>query len=236
MPEIQAPLRISGLLKSYGGRLVLDIGELCLPQGALCALIGPNGSGKSTLLRLLAGTVTADCGSIRLSEPMNGEDIAYMPQKTYAFRFSVLKNVLLALEGFEAAEAQRRALEALDQVGLAELAQRRADTLSGGEAQRMAFARMIVQPRRLLLLDEPTSSTDIVGNDLVEAALRNFTAQSGCTVLFSTHSPAQALRLADYALALHEGRLAEQGPAKLLLTAPQNMDVARFLQHWRMGC
>jgi len=235
MPQTETPLIVSGLQKSYGGCCVLDIAELCLPTGALCALIGPNGCGKSTLLRLLAGTLVADGGPIRFSEPLKGEDIAYMPQKTYTFRFSLLKNVLLALEGFEATEARRRALAALGQVGLAELARRRADTLSGGEAQRMAFARMIVRPRKLLLLDEPTSSTDIVGNDLVEGALRNFAAHSGCTVLFSTHSPAQALRLADYAFALHEGRLAEQGPARQLLTAPQNEDVAQFLRHWRLG-
>ena len=235
MPEIKTPLIISGLQKSYGNRRVLDIAELSLVKGAVCALIGPNGSGKSTLLRLVAGTLAADNGPIRLSEPLSGEDIAYMPQKTYAFRFSVLKNVLLALEGCEATQARRNAMEALRRVGLAELAGRRADTLSGGEAQRMAFARMIARPRRLLLLDEPTSSTDIVGNDLVEAALRDYAAESGCTVLFSTHSPAQALRLADYALALNEGRLAEQGPARQLITAPQNGQVALFLQHWRLG-
>ena len=234
MPEIKKPLSVSGLTKTYGNRRALDIGGLSLPQGSLAALIGPNGSGKSTLLKLLAGLLKPDAGPICLSEPLSGEDIAYMPQKSYAFRFSVLKNVLMALEGVEKAEAKRRALKALEQVGLAELSRQRGDTLSGGEAQRMAFARMIVRPRKLLLLDEPTSAADIVGADLLEAALKDFAADYGCTVLFSTHSPAQALRLADHALALNEGVLAEQGPAAQLLNAPQNPDVALFLQHWRL--
>jgi len=91
MPETKTPLIISGLQKTYGSRRVLDIAELSLPQGALCALIGPNGSGKSTLLRLLAGTLKPDGVPIGLSEALSSEDIAYMPQKTYAFRFSVLK-------------------------------------------------------------------------------------------------------------------------------------------------
>ena len=236
MLKASKPLIANGLTKTYGSLRVLDIEELSLPKGALVALIGPNGSGKSTLLRLLAGTLAPDAGQILYSEPLSGEDIAYMPQKTYAFRFSVLKNVLLALEGIDKPEAQHRAQEALSQVGLTELAQRRrANTLSGGETQRMAFARMIVRQRKLLLLDEPTSATDIVGNDLVEAALKRFAAQSGCTVLFSTHSPAQAMRLADRVIALHEGHIAEQGPARELLSTPQNADVALFLQHWRLG-
>lgn len=227
-------LSVAGLQKYYDGKPAVDIGRLNLEQGRIYALIGPNGSGKSTLLRLLAGLLKPDAGQIRRDASLKESAIAYMPQKTYAFRFSVLKNVMLAAEGLKQAEASSLAMAALRQVGMAELSGQRADTLSGGEAQRMAFARMIVLPRRLLLLDEPTSATDIAGNDLVEEVLLRFVRDSGCTVLFSTHSPAQALKLADEAIALYEGRLAEQGPARQVLTAPQNADVARFLRHWRL--
>lgn len=228
-------LNIEGLQKNYHGKPVLDIAALKLEQGKIYALIGPNGSGKSTLLRLLAGALTPDAGRVSFHPPLKAQDMAYMPQKTYAFRLSVLKNVMLAAEGAHKAQATAMAMEALRQVGMTELSGQRADTLSGGEAQRMAFARMIMLPRKLLLLDEPTSAADIVGNDLVEEVLLSFVQRTGCTVLFSTHAPAQALKLADEAIALYEGRLCEQGPARQVLTNPQNEDVARFLQHWRLG-
>jgi len=98
----------------------------------------------------------------------------------------------------------------------------------------MAFARMIAKPRRLLLLDEPTSSTDIKGTDLIEATLLNYLQANGCTLIFSTHSPAQALRLAEEVIFLDQGRIVEQGPAESVLENPQNERTQLFLAHWRI--
>ena len=97
----------------------------------------------------------------------------------------------------------------------------------------MAFARMIAKPRQLLLLDEPTSSTDIKGTDLIEATLLSYLQANACTLIFSTHSPAQALRLAEeviFGSGAHRGA----GPAESVIEAPQNERTQLFLEHWRI--
>ncbi|HQL28375.1 MAG TPA: hypothetical protein PLA26_07600, partial [Anaerolineaceae bacterium] len=95
-------------------------------------------------------------------------------------------------------------------------------------------ARMIARPRKLLLLDEPTSSTDIRGTDSIENTLLDYARNSGCTLIFSTHSPAQALRLAQEVIFLHQGKILEKGPALEVLENPQTESARLFLQHWRI--
>jgi ABC-type phosphate transport system ATPase subunit len=98
----------------------------------------------------------------------------------------------------------------------------------------MAFARMIARPRKLLLLDEPTSSTDIRGTDQIEKTLLRYPADTGCTVILSTHSPAQALRLAEVIIYLDEGKVIEIAPAEALLNHPRHERTRLFLQHWKI--
>jgi len=110
----------------------------------------------------------------------------------------------------------------------------RGNKLSGGEAQRMAVARMIAKPRKLLLLDEPTSSTDIRGTDAIENTLLEYAKETRCTLIFSTHSPAQVLRLAEEVIFLNQGRILEKGSARDVLGNPQTESARLFLQHWRI--
>ena len=216
----------SGLQKSYDGRLVLDIPALRIASGERVALLGPNGSGKTTLLRLLAGTETADAGSIKLESPA-----CYMPQTPYAFDCSVQKNVLLALPKMDGAEA--RAKRALSLVGMQDFAGARGNRLSGGERQRMALARVLAGDHRLLLLDEPTSSTDVAAADAIEKALLAYAAAQEATLLFSTHAPAQARRLATRVLVLSQGRVVEDGAPDEVMDHPASAEAAAFLRHWR---
>ena len=222
-------ISLHNVTKRYAGRTILDVPELNFEEGKRYALIGVNGSGKSTLLRLLAGTLKADSGQIRGVFPAN---MGYMPQSPYAFSFSVRKNVEIALQ--KTAQPAESALAALETVGLSALAQARGDKLSGGETQRMAFARMIGQPRALLLLDEPTSSMDIRGTDQIEALLLKYAAGNACTVIFSTHSPAQALRLAEEVVYLDQGKVVEQGCVEQVINNPRMDSTRQFLQHWRL--
>ncbi|MFZ3151044.1 MAG: ABC transporter ATP-binding protein [Anaerolineaceae bacterium] len=222
-------ITLTNISISYADRMVLDIPCLVFEAGKRYGLIGENGSGKTTLLRILSGTLKPTTGEVTQS---SADGMGYMPQSPYAFSFSVQKNVEMALD--KSPNKERQALQAIRKVGMESLAQARGNKLSGGEAQRMAFARLIAKPRKLILLDEPTSSTDIKGTDLIEGNLLKYVAETGCTLIFSTHSPAQALRLAEEVIFLDQGRVVESGPVEQVLNHPQNETTRLFLQHWRI--
>jgi ABC-type sulfate/molybdate transport systems ATPase subunit len=126
------------------------------------------------------------------------------------------------------------AKKALERVGMENFLSARGDTLSGGETQRMALARMLACPRELVLLDEPTSAADIAGIDRIESALLEYRRECGCTLIFSTHAPSQAMRLADEILFLEHGVIVEHGPSERVLHAPESAQVQAFLKHWRI--
>lgn len=218
------------VVQQFGGRIVLEIPALQFVLGRSYGMIGENGSGKTTLIRMLAGTGKPTSGTI---EGLEGKKVGYLPQSPYAFSFSVLQNVALALNGH--GDAKEIAQKALVAVGMESLMDARGDKLSGGEAQRMALARVLVRSCDVLLLDEPTSSTDVRSMDLIETTLKEYVQKSRCTLIFSTHSPAQALRLADEVLYLEKGRLVEQGLAGELFHSPQDERTKAFLRHWSLN-
>ncbi len=224
-------IELSQVQKRYGERVALNISTLTIPAGERIALIGPNGSGKSTLLRLLAGVIRAEQGTISLGG-LTKTEIGYLPQHPYAFDLSVQKNVELALSGEK--EKTKRAQEALERVGLLHLAKARANRLSGGETQRMALARVLARPRKLLLLDEPTASADIQAIDQIERAIQDYMQQTNCTLIFSTHMPSQAMRLSKRVLALDGGNIGELGETRQVLQEPQANSTQAFLKNWKL--
>lgn len=219
----------TSLKKCYDGRTVLDVPRLTLQAGGRYALLGENGSGKSTLLRILAGQLPPEGGKVDYRDFGPG-DIGYLPQAPYAFDLTVLQNVQLPLGPGKAAE--KRALEALDRLGLGALRNARGSRLSGGEAQRMALARLLTRRWRLLLLDEPAAGADIRANDRMEAALSSYWEETRCTLLFSTHAPGQALRLSRQTILLQGGRVAELGDTEQVLRQPASEAAKQFLRHW----
>lgn len=222
-------VEIHGLKMRYGNRVVLDIPDLILQKGIHYSIIGPNGSGKTTLLRLLARVLTADEGKVDVMT----DSVGYMPQKPYAFGFSVRRNVELAIR--DKNDASKQALAALDKVGLSHMTACKGDRLSGGETQRMAFARILAERRDLILLDEPTASTDVEGSVRMEQALCEYIKETGCTLLFSTHMPSQAANLAKQIIVMESGRIMEQGEAEQVLYRPRSESVRSFLSHWRLN-
>ena len=206
--------------KTYGRRVVLDVPALTLRPGRLCAVIGANGSGKSTLIRILAGAIRSDSGVRALPEALS---VGYMPQKSYPFRMSVLKNVMLTEHDRE------KALALLDELGIRHLARERAARLSGGETARMALARLLMQKHDILLLDEPTASMDMESTMLTEKRLVRECRENDCAVLLVTHSLQQARRIADDAIFLCKGRIAEQGAAEQVLYTPNRAETRQFL-------
>ena len=224
-------IELSQIQKRYGSRVALELPELTIPVGEKLAFIGPNGSGKSTLLRLLAGVIHAEQGVISLGE-LGRAEIGYLPQHPYAFDMSVQKNVELALAGEP--EKAKLAQAALERVGLSHLTKARANRLSGGETQRMALARVLAKPRKLLLLDEPTASADIRAIDQIERAIFDFVELTKCTLVFSTHMPSQAMRLSTHVLALNDGTIGERGETAQVLQSPQAESTKEFLKNWKL--
>lgn len=225
-------IQLLNISKAYGGTPVLDIPAMELEAGLRYAVIGPNGSGKSTLIRLMAGTLPLDGGSIAMPESMKSS-IGYLPQQPYAFGVSVLSNTMLAAEGSKQ-EKHDRAIAALTKVGMEGFASAKGSKLSGGETQRMSLARVLVRSWKLVLLDEPTSATDIAGNNMVEKALTDYWQEHRCTMVFSTHSIAQAGRMADRVILLAHGRVAEYGTAYDVLHKPSSPEAKEFLQFWSL--
>lgn len=219
---------IHDLKKYYGGALALDIPELCIGEGERLAIIGANGSGKTTLLRILAGVLPFDEGEVLVRT----DSVGYMPQKPYAFGYTVRKNVELAVR--DKTQRAARAEDALQKVGLSALSEHRGSDLSGGESQRMAFARMLAMEARLLLMDEPTAAADIEAGELLERTLEDYLRASGASIVFSTHVPSQALKLAENIILLDGGKIAERGTAERVLHSPESESARRFLSHWRL--
>jgi NitT/TauT family transport system ATP-binding protein len=173
--------------------------------GAFVALLGPSGCGKSTLLRLIAGLDAPTAGSITLEGEVTRGALAYVFQDAHLLPWrSVEQNVALPLElgGVPGAERKARTRQALADVGLADALNRFPAELSGGMRMRASLARAIVTRPRLLLLDEPFAALDELTRQRLDDQLRSLHRALGMTVLFVTHSIAEAIYLAERAIVL----------------------------------
>ena len=215
-------MKTAAFSKSYGGKRVLSLPGLELPKGRITAIVGPNGSGKSTFAKILAGVEHADGKTPVLS----GVSVGYLPQKSFSFRMSTEKNVLL--NGGDRA----RAAELMKALGIGELAGQSAKKLSGGETARMALCRILMGRYDLLILDEPTAAMDMESTLAAEKLIRAVCDGKGCALLLITHSLSQARRLADRVIVLHRGELVEQGPCGRVLNEPEQEQTRRFLDFY----
>ncbi|MCU0113478.1 ABC transporter ATP-binding protein [Curtobacterium poinsettiae] len=207
--------------------------------GECVAVIGPNGAGKSTVLEALAGLLPIDAGRIELdgvrvsdprhTVPAHRRRTGLVAQRPDLFPFlDVVGNVAFGprAAGAGRAAARERARDALDAVGVADLAARDPRTLSGGQAQRVAIARALATDPAVLLLDEPTSALDVGAQDEVRAALR--TAVAGRPAVLATHDPVEVVALADRVVVLQGGRVVEQGTPAAVLGRPTSAFAATF--------
>jgi iron complex transport system ATP-binding protein len=227
-------LRIVDVTHSYGERAVLQAVSLTIDRRRIVGLLGPNGSGKTTLLRVMAGMIRPRSGRVLLDgSPVDtlsrrelARRIAVVPQETHAtFDFSVLDIVLMGryphlgpfeLEGAADLELAR---DALASTGTADLAERRFETLSGGEKQRVVIASALAQAADLLLLDEPTASLDLAYQLEVGALLRGLNRTRGTTMVVCTHDLNLAAAVCDEVVLLREGRFVAHGAVGDTLTA-----------------
>ncbi|MCG8918737.1 amino acid ABC transporter ATP-binding protein [Actinokineospora sp. PR83] len=236
-------LSVTGLVKEYGGKRVLDGVDLEVAEGEVVALIGASGSGKSTLLRCVNLLEDINDGQIHLlgrdvSDPRVDPDLARRDMgvvfQAYNLfpHMTVLDNITLAprvVHGVAPAEATATAMELLTRVGLADRATAYPDRLSGGQQQRVALVRALAYDPRLLLLDEITSALDpeLVGEVL---GLVREIAAAGRTILMATHEMGFARQVADRICFLDGGRVVESGPATQVLGNPEQPRTREFLR------
>ncbi len=235
------PLALQGVQKAYGGKGVLRGIDAEIGAGEIFALVGPSGAGKTTILRLLDLLEAPDGGailyrgrSVRAGSPESLEQrrlMAMIMQNPSTFRATVFENVAygLWLRGVPEAEIRGRAFAALDFVGLLARAQEPAARLSGGEQQRVAFARAAVLRPSVLLLDEFTANLDPGNVRLLEDATRRYRHETGATVVVVTHNLFQAKRLADRVGLLLDGRLIEVAHASEFFENPARPETRAFL-------
>ncbi|MGH2593601.1 MAG: ATP-binding cassette domain-containing protein [Anaerolineae bacterium] len=220
----------------YGARLVLDIDHLEVPRGKMLAILGPSGSGKSTLLRLMQFLERPGAGRVVFDgQPIDGEPpvdvrrrVTTVFQRPLLLDRSVRDNVAYGLRLRGRRDGRTAADRLMDRLGLSDLADSPARSLSGGEGQRVALARALAIDPEVLLLDEPTANLDPYHVSLIEDIIRAQRAR-GITIVLVTHQTFQARRLADQTGLLLNGRLIEIAPTTQLFESPRDLRTRSFL-------
>jgi tungstate transport system ATP-binding protein len=241
-PTARSPaLRVRGLRVEHPGRVVLDVPDLVVEPGETLGIVGPNGAGKSTLLRVLGLLEPPSRGEIWFGGArVTGEPaellalrrrMAIVFQNPLLCRASVSRNVALGLKlrGVPAAERRRLVRPWLERFGIAELADRPAGRISGGEAQRTSLARAFVLRPEVLLLDEPFAALDGPTRQALLGDLHRLLAETRTTTLFVTHDRDEAFAVGDRVAVLLDGRVAQIGSPDEVARRPASEPVARFV-------
>lgn len=231
-------IRVDNLTRTFNQHQALNSVNLAVEQGQMVALLGPSGSGKSTLLRHLSGLIRADHNSESHIQLLGrtvqrhgrlARDIRQIRAHTgYIFqqfnlvnRLSVMENVLIGALGstpfwrtclrwFTPTQKQQ-ALQALNRVGMANVAHQRVSTLSGGQQQRVAIARALMQQASIILADEPIASLDPESARIVMEILQDINRKDGITVVVTLHQVDYAMRYCERIVALRQGNVVFDG-------------------------
>ena len=232
----QGVLATFGLVKSYGGRRVVNDVSIDLERGEAVGLLGPNGAGKTTVFYMITGLIRADSGRIEL----DGHDvtqlpmyrrarlgIGYLPQEASIFRgMNVEDNIRAVLEVIEPdAKKRERDLDALlDEFNIDRVRRSPAIALSGGERRRVEIARAIATRPAFMLLDEPFAGIDPIAVGDIQELVRHLTAR-GIGVLITDHNVRETLGLVDRAYIVHSGEILMEGEPDEIVSNP---DVRRL--------
>ena len=231
--------------KWYGDLHVLQDINLTVHRGEVVVVIGPSGSGKSTLCRAINRLETIDKGNITLDGqplPQEGKELAglraevgmvFQSFNLFAHK-TILENVTLGpikVRGMKKEDAEKRAMELLERVGVGHQAQKYPAQLSGGQQQRVAIARALAMSPKVMLFDEPTSALD---PEMVKEVLDTMVglAQDGMTMLVVTHEMSFARETADEVILMDGGRVVEQGKPAQFFTKPKTDRARQFLQRY----
>jgi len=227
-------LTAEALVSGYGGRKIVDGIDLELPAGRITVIVGANACGKSTLLKTLSRLITPTSGAVVL----DGKQISEVPTKQLARTLGLLPQQPIAPEGIAVAdlvgrgrhphqkmfrswttEDDRAVVEALEATGIADLADRSVDELSGGQRQKVWIAMALAQQTDILLLDEPTTFLDIAHQVEVLDLLTDLNRRQGTTIVIVLHDLHLAIRYADTLVAVKDGKVHAMGAPSEVVTS-----------------
>ena len=249
-------LRTNNVVAGYGGQPVLRGVSVDFEPGRLNVLIGPNGCGKSTLLKAIMGFLPVGAGEITLAgQPIRtigrkalAREIAYLPQDSHCPDYMTLGE-LIELAGYARTSAitglsaRDRLLfqQALERVGLADMAHRPLTSLSGGQRQRAWIAMVLAQDTPIILMDEPVNHLDLKYQYAVLELVRDLALDQGKTVVMVLHDINLATTFADEAVMLHGGQVIARGPIEKVMTSVNvgrvfDLDVDIFERQGRLVC
>jgi len=231
-------ITIVGLHMVFGEKEVLKDINLKIHRGEIFALVGPSGSGKTTFLRILNFFERPEKGNLKFNgmEPAGIINIrrrmSMLFQTPAILNRSVFENVAYGLKvrGIDKKTIEKKVSDALGIVGLLGLEKQKACTLSGGEAQRMAFARAIVYDPEILLLDEPTANLDPANVMKIEEIIKHIRNERKTTILLATHNIPQVRRIADRVGILINGELIEVNTKEAIFKDPRDKRSEAFLK------
>jgi iron(III) transport system ATP-binding protein len=234
-----ASLGFENVSRRFDGGDALKGVSLFVDPGEIVCLLGPSGSGKTTLLRIASGIERPTGGRVlidglevagpRVFEPPESRGVGLMFQDFALFpHLTIAQNVAFGLRRLSQSEKRAEALAVLDRVGLGRLADVYPATLSGGEQQRVALARAILPRPRVMLMDEPFSGLDVQLREHLQGETLKLLAETRATCLMVTHSPDEAMRMADRVAVMRDGRIVQVGRAEELYRNPADLFVARL--------
>jgi len=236
MPGENKVMIADGLVKTYGGRTVVNEVNLHVNRGEIVGLLGPNGAGKTTTFYMIVGLIPPNGGRIFFE----GEDVTrkpmyqrarrgvgYLSQEPSVFRkLTVEENILAILETIEMPARERRARlqELLEELGLAKLARQKAYTLSGGERRKLEITRALVTRPSMIMLDEPFSGVDPLAVHDIQEIIVDL-KRKGLAIMVTDHNVRETLAVVDRAYLLYEGKVLREGQSSFLINDPVSREL-----------
>ncbi len=225
-------LNVHGLVKSYGGRRVVDDVSFTVNQAEVVGLLGKNGAGKTTTFKMTVGMIPCDAGTVVFEDDDVGKlpmykrarrGMGYLCQEPSIFtRLTVEDNLMAILETMHLSKSERVSIaeELMEDFGLARLRKQLARTLSGGERRRLEIARALVTRPSLMLLDEPFTGVDPIAIFDIQGFIKNL-KQRGIGVLLTDHNVHATLGIVDRAYIVNEGQVFRHGTSQELINDPE---------------
>lgn len=238
MDEFEVSIQLQNVSFQRGETFILNSISGSIYQGKITALVGPSGAGKTTLLKLCNGLISPTSGEILIEnqsitafEPTSlRRQVGIVLQNTPIIRGSVYDNLFLPLKLQKRNLLKEDAISMLNVVGLDEsFLKRDASDLSGGQKQKLAIARTLINRSKILLLDEITSALDPVSKNEIEQLIIKINKTYGVTIVWITHNLQQAKELGDFIWVMMDGQLVENGD-HTVLDSTKNLNVQQFIE------